>query len=560
MKTNETVGTLRQKMFGWKVGVMVLSLLPAIMDGQIPKSGDKYDNLETGLQEKSAINIVQPAGVALEATLNPDHYFVGPSDIIAVNIWITPPVNCMLTVTPEGTLLIPTVGEIKVADLTLTKAKEKILLEIRKKYTVAQATATLIKPRPIIISVTGHVLNPGLYTLTSVDRATRAIEEANKMMRTQIPEELKLLLDEMSVRNIVLKHKDGSSDRVDITKFLALKEDRWNPYLREGDVVVVPRKSRTKNVFGIYGEVNVPGRYELVDGDSILDALSIGQGVTRLALTDSVEFSRLSKDGNTLSVKIIDLNDIVTGRQQNFPLEPGDRIVVKPKVDLREDYRVTIEGEVLYPGTYPITKDRTKLSTLIRQAGGFTEYASLNSAQITRSSFHLGAETELMMSLRGNPNIEDAEDYNTETRLRIRRGSVSCDFEKLFIGKDSTQDIIVQSEDTVIVPSLKNTIYVFGQVVSPGHVPWSKGQSARYYVEKAGGYTDHARRGDVKVIKGKSKQWFDPGETSVEEGDYIWVPMNPDRSFAYYATITSQLASVLSVIVGAALVIITVSK
>src|SRR5207245_1385334 len=161
-------------------------------------------------------------------------------------------------------LIIPTVGEVKVADLPLSSAKRKILTEIRKKYLSAEITSTLIKPRPIVVNITGKVLHPGLYTLNGADRANKAIEQANQPVRLQTQDDVKPFLDGMSMRNIVLKNRDGSEHRVDIQKFLVTHEDRLNPYLREGDMIVVPTKDPSKNMFAVYGQVNVPGRYGLV--------------------------------------------------------------------------------------------------------------------------------------------------------------------------------------------------------------------------------------------------------------------------------------------------------
>lgn len=525
---------------------------------QSNKRPEEFDLLH---QEKAAMGLAQPSGVALESTVDPARYFVGPSDMIAVNIWMSPPLNFPLTVTPEGTLIIPTVGEVKVSDLSLAEAKERILKEVRRKYLTAQVTATLLKPRPIIVAVTGNVLNQGLYTLSAVDRANKAIEEANKPARLQREEMLAPILQEMSMRNIVLKHKDGSQSRVDITKFLATKSDELNPYLREGDVVVVPRKNRAKNVFGIYGEVNSPGRYEFVEGDSLLDAIRIGQGFTRLARTDSVEFSRLSLDGAKLSTRVMNLATILETQQPNFALEPGDRIIVKAKNDLREDYRVRISGEVVHPGTYPITKDGTRLAAIIREAGGLTEYAALKSASLNRRSVEPEeVATERLLSFRGGVSFEDSSDYILETELRLRREVVNVDFEKLYLYNDSTQDVVLQDEDVIVIPSLRKTIYVFGQIVSPGHIPFVRGKQPDYYIEKAGGFTERARTDDMRIIKSRTKQWLEPDETPVEEGDYIWVPKEPDRPFSYYMTVASQAASVLSVVVGIAVVIVQVSK
>lgn len=513
------------------------------------------------LPEKTTKPIAELSDIALESTVDPEKYFVGPSDIIAVNIWLSPPLNFALTVTPEGTLIIPTVGEVMVADVTLAQVKEKIISEVRKKYLTAPITATLIKPRQVVVNVVGQVLHPGLYTLRAVDRVDRAIDEANKLSRMETEEHLRLVEDQMSLRHIALKRRDGTYHRVDISKYLAIKDDRHNPYLREGDVITVTRKDRLKNVFAVYGAVNLNGKHEFVEGDSLLDAIRIAQGLTPQAVMDSILFSRLNEEATALSNSYINLKDIMEGRQPDIALQPGDRIIVKSRIEERGDYNVDLRGEVLYPGTYPITKNRTWLSEIIQQAGGFTEYASLKSAEVIRHSFFLeGMENERLLSMRVGTSPDDSIDYYQETTIRIQRANVSVDFEKLFAQKDTTQDIILQAEDDVIIPSLRQTVYVFGQVTIPGHVPFIQGRDVDYYIRKAGSFTDNARRGDVTIIKSKTKQWLDPDQTAIEDGDYVWVPRKPDRPFSYYMTIASQAASALSVVIGVAVVIVQVTK
>jgi len=510
----------------------------------------------TGLQ-----SVVQPKGVALESTIDPERYYVGPSDVFSVNVWTSPPLSSVLTVTPEGTLIIPMVGEVHVADLTLTDTKKRVISEIRKKYLRGEITATLLTPRPIVVMVTGQVMNPGSYTLASYYRAGKAIEEANTLSRTQYPAELERIVKEMSTRNIRVNHKDGTYSHADITKFLATKDDRWNPYLREGDVIVVPRNDFTKNVIGVYGEVNSPGRFEYVEGDSIKDALRIAYGFTSSARSDSIEFSRLSLDGASMSSNTLDGRAVLAGTQPDVAMRPGDRVVVRSKPDFRSDYRIKVVGEVVYPGTYPITKNRTRLSEVIRYAGGFTESASLKSAELVRQSV-LPTEIALerMESLRGGVSPEDSSYYYLETDLRIRKEIVNVDMEKLFVQHDTTQDVIVQSEDQVNVPSIRKTIYVFGQVVTAGHVPFISGQSVDYYIRKAGGLTERARAGDIKIVKAKTRQWLSPKEATIEEGDYVWVPKDPERPFSYYMNIIGQTASIVSVAVSIVLLVIQTSK
>lgn len=541
----------------------LLLLFSTTVNGQIGRDKEAsniFDSFDSKSRQAHQL-MQQPQQVALEGAVDAEKYFVGPSDKIAVNIWISPAVNFVLTVTPEGTLIIPTVGEVKVADKTLDEVKKIVYTEVRRKYITSEITITLLEPRPIIVTVSGNVLNPALYTLSSVDRVDKAIQAANTVAQRQTQGDLSIVIEKMSTRNIVLKRKDGSNIRIDIPKFLATKEDKHNPYLREGDVVIVPRKNPYKNVIGVYGEVNNPGRFEYVEGDSITDALKIALGCTRLANVDSIEFSRLDSEAKILETRILKLSEINNGNTKNIPLEPGDRIVVKQKSDMREDFRVYIDGEVKYPGTYPITKNNTHLSDALRAAGGFTEFASLKSAELYRRSVSAREmDIERIMSMRGSISPDDTASYFMETELRLQKEIVNVDFEKLIRQNDKSQDVLLNDGDYIQIPSTKNTIYVFGQVVTPGHIPFMKGGTVENYISKCGGFTDAARKGDVKIIKSKTKQWLDPDETTVEEGDYIWVPKKPERSFAYYTTVLSQTASIMSVVVGMALVIIQLTK
>jgi protein involved in polysaccharide export with SLBB domain len=546
------------KTLGIVVAVTVL-LAPGSLLGQSIE--EKLEQLGMGDREKKTTAVVQTGGIALESVVDPETYLVGPSDRIAVNIWSSPPVNLQLTVTPEGSLIIPTVGEFSVAHRTLKEAKDLILAAVKRRYVRAETSVTLIQPRPIIVHVTGAVLNPGTYTLTAADQAGRAIAMANEILPSQRGLVSPLPEEEVSTRNIIIRHRDGSSDRVDLPLYLGTHTPRFNRLLCEGDVIVVPKRDPIRNVFGLYGEVNLPGRYELAPGDSLLSALAIGQGFTQLARTDSVIFSRLRPDGAAKEDRVVDLQAIAQGRAPNIRLQSGDRVIVPARVDLRQDYRVVVTGQVLNPGTYPITRNATRLSEAIRMAGGFTENASLQEAELVRRSVSPSeVELETLESARGGVASEDSSYYLLETRLRIRKEIVAVDFENLFVRGDTTQDVILRGDDYVNIPQVKRTVYIYGQVVTNGHVPYVPGQGVEYYLTKAGGLTDLARDGDIRVVKAKTRQWLDPDDTVIEPGDYIWVPREIDRPFGYMMNIIGQTASVLSVAVSIVLLVIQLNK
>lgn len=521
----------------------------------------------------SITNMQIPNVLPLESLVDPDVYYIGPSDLIAVNIWTSPQLALPLAVTPEGTLIIPTVGEVQVADITLSEAKKKVIKEIKKKYISGNPTVTLLNPRQIIVTVTGAVRNPGKYVVSATDRADYAILLANKKQKDvlsetkeinlgkEIRKDISTQFDEnlQTKRNIRITRHTGEIIRADIIQYYATRNSRWNPFLREGDEIFVPRIDPKKNAFGIYGGVNVQGTFELTEGDSILGAIGLANGFTSRAITDSIMLYRYDSVNERQVVSTWNYDQVKQGLTKNYPLLPGDRIIVQERPDIREDYHVFLEGEVRYPGTYPITKGNTKLSQVIEWAGGLTEYASLSAAQIIHSPLsYTDQQFDRIRGLRGGGIPEDTNYYAIESNLSVNYQEVNVNFIDLFAKKDTMKDIILQDGDWIRIPTIQNSVYVFGQVVFPGNIPFVKGEGLKYYIKKAGGYTENARSSDVTVIKRASRQWLSPSDTEIEEGDYIWIPKTPDRTFSYYMTIGSQAAAIISTAVSVVLVIIQI--
>ncbi|HTY59757.1 MAG TPA: SLBB domain-containing protein, partial [Bacteroidota bacterium] len=545
------------------LGAMVgLCCTPAA--GQQAGTSDLGSDWLSALGRGAATQAVQPTvttrSVALESTVDPDEYIVGPSDGFGVTIWTSPPIVANTAVTPEGTLIIPSVGEIRVADLSLTKARAVILDEIRRRFISAKATVTLTSPRTVIVTVLGHVLVPGTYVLSTTDRVSRAIEAANQVARSQkVEEELNLqyMRTLQSKRLIVVHHRNGTDQAVDLSRYAAENLDTLNPYLQGGDVIVVPRVNEHRGLIGVYGAVHLPGRLEYVPGDSIHTAIDLAYGCTEEAKTDSIELYRYDRSGRETQRTIINVNQ--TG--SDMPLHAGDRIVVRRKPDLRGDPRVVVNGEVRFPGTYPISREGTKLSQIIAMAGGFTSQAALSSATVVRQAVNpTEIEAEKLASYTGGVPPEDTLYYAVETASRIQGERVSTDFVALFQQGDSTRDVTMKDGDVITIPAVDLSIYVFGQVVLPGHVPFEAGRDYEYYIRQAGGLTDRARTGGIRVVKASTKQWLDPSDTKVEEGDYIWVPMVTEHNFAYYVTVISQAAGIIGVAVSLAVLVVQLKK
>ena len=90
----------------------------------------------------------------------------------------------------------------------------------------------------------------------------------------------------------------------------------------------------------------------------------------------------------------VDAKAVAEGRAPDIDLRPGDRLVIPQQEELRQNYRVVIEGAVLQPGNYPITVGGTRLSQAIKAAGGLLPGANLKAASLVRFRFGEQADAQ----------------------------------------------------------------------------------------------------------------------------------------------------------------------
>jgi len=389
-------------------------------------------------------------------------------------------------------------------------------------------------------------------------------------------------LNNFSLRGIILLRSTGEEISVDLKRFRITGDFNYNPYLKNDDVLIFPANDISRNFFRILGAVNNPGLFYFVEGDSLTDALELAMGVNN-AFEDvnKVLISRLSYDGETLYSDTVDINS-------KIKLKRGDQIRVLAPETQRKNYYVLVLGEVRSPGSFPITKNNTKLYDVLQTAGGFTKEASLRRAKLyTGNSLAVFLEQQYGIDLADQPDLENVNLRNTivdletmlmyrmsnvypedsayfflENQLRVLTEGSSLDFTAIDDPESDISRYIVKTGDVIVVPAIKKSVYLFGQVAKPGYVPLAEGKDFIYYINEAGGMGELAVEDDIMVIKGGSRNWISPYKRTVilEEGDYIYVPKVKLRSFrtyaAEYAIYVGMIASITTVI----LLIITIFK
>ena len=499
------------------------------------------------------------APIPMEEPVDENEYVVGPNDVFLFMIpGVTP---TQLPVTPEAKLIIPNVGEIDVRDRTLAEVKKLV----GKAFGSMRPSLNLLYPRQFLVTVLGAVQFPGPFVSSSVLRLDKIVTMAN-IPPSNLPVELRKPLPGFSKRRIILRRKGQPERMVDLEKYYAFHTSSENPMLREGDVVVVPPLSIDQQSISVYGAVNAPKQFEYRQGDSLTMLITFAQGFTADADSTNIELTRLSSDATSAETQILDITAILRGEKADVPLVVNDRILVRRKVDRRRDYKVHVRGEVRLPGMYAITPDSTRLSDIVKRAGGFTEFAQLASAEVVRKQLTPEGETldmgfEALWNARMNDQLVTPEErayYDLEARLR--RGTVAVDFVRVFERNDRSGDILLQDGDIVFVPNTQKNVYVYGQVGRPGFVSFKAGENIHYYISQAGGFGEEADDAGTRVIKSLTREWVEPSDTMIEPGDFVWVPKEIRYPTSYYLNLISQAASFISVVLSMTVIILQLSK
>lgn len=480
-------------------------------------------------------------GQYLEGPIDPEEYLLGPGDLLNVRIVLRPPIDRTVRLSPEGLLILPEGASVELANVSLADAEGMVKEVLSRYYRNPEVKLQLLELRTFGVFIVGEVWRPGLVMATAIDRATELIRRAGGMK------------PDASRRAIQLKRANGEVLPVDLGLFEATGSLTNNPVVAAGDQIYVPPKMSTAVVSGA---VNKPGEIEVIDGDMAETALALAHGLREDALEDSAYIE--SFDGSPRHSKRRMLN-LRRDEDKRAPIRERDLLFVRPRPTWRETRSVLIEGEVRYPGTHAITADSLPLTQVITQAGGFTEFASLGEAYVMRRQEDLPPDPdfERLSKLPTSEMTPDEYDYYA-LRLRTRRPLVSADFLSLFLRGDKSHNIHIYPGDEIHIPRLHPFVTVVGEISRPGSIPFETGMTVDQYIERAGGYTWRAKKGQVSVIRALTGEWAKKGKVKqVGPGDTIFIPRKPRRN---YWKITLDTLTVLTQLATLYLVVDTASN
>lgn len=394
------------------------------------------------------------------------------------------------------------------------------------------------------LEIKGAVFRPGTYELgDEVGTVKELIAKAeglkgdaftNRALITREREDLTLEILPVDIGAILA----GTAPDVDLVK---------------NDVLYIPSIHDLKDLGNITvtGEVAKPGTFVYADNTTLEDAIMLAGGLLESASTVKIEVSRRIKNPESTSqadtigkVYTFSFKDgYVLDGELGFLLEPYDRVYVRRSPGYVAQTSVSIQGEVVFPGSYILTHKEERLSDLVAKAGGLNSWAYVKGARLLR---RMNAEELARLAAAGEvlENINDNLDVSDLDFSRVY--SVGINLDKALANPGSDADLVLREGDRLIVPEYINTVKISGNVMYPNVITYNPNYTVRDYVQQAGGYGFRTKKSKSYVIYlngtvRKARRW---SKSVIEPGCEIVVPQKREKE--------SNLENVLAISTTAA--------
>ena len=204
----------------------------------------------------------------------------------------------------------------------------------------------------------------------------------------------------------------------------------------DGDSVEVDSIiDRFENTVEVKGAIYRPGMYQLGEKvNSVRSLIESADGLTEEAMLSRAVIRRM-KPNRTQEVLTVDLKGIIEGTAADVPLENEDILFIPIQAVHQNLRTLSIDGEVIFPGTYEYAEKMT-VEDLILQAGGLTDNASTVKVDVARRMIDPEATTSTMeiaktYSFSIKPGFEFDGDKSFTLQpydaVSVRRSPVSVD-------------------------------------------------------------------------------------------------------------------------------------
>ena len=310
----------------------------------------------------------------------PTNYVVGPRDVLNIYLYNYAEATFEgIPVNSDGFITIPRIGNVYVSGKTIEEIR-KILIDRFSKFYVGllgsggesartKLTVSLADIRSVKVFVTGEVINPGAYELSSLASAFNALYLAGG------PNEIGSFRDVKVVRNQkVISH-------LDIYDYLTNGKIDGDIRVQDNDNIVVGYYNKRVE---LAGNVKRPGIFELLPEEKLQDAINYAGGFDDQAYRARIKIDRIT----SIERKIVDVPE---DQYKTFEMTSGDLATVSTVLD-RVQNIVSISGAVMRPGDFSLDTSPS-LKKLIENASGLREDAFVGRISVLRTREDLTIES-----------------------------------------------------------------------------------------------------------------------------------------------------------------------
>ncbi len=415
-------------------------------------------------------------------------------------------------------------GNPRLSDLDYQYSKSKKIED--GELLIVRGSKTLLENK---VKILGHVFHPGYYQWTPNLSVKKIVQKARGLKPGAFTLRAEILrpLERPTEQGLNSSVKTLLSTSILAVNLSNEMDDSSKTLLLRGDVLQIfsINESQLAPQVEVIGEVENPGKFELRSGERVRDVLF----KAKLIRSSHMLRGEVHRPMTT-GVAIIDFHvgeAILSKKSENVELHNGDVISIFENPDIKNTGRVTLAGEIKFPGVYPFKRGE-RLSAVISRAGGFTEQAYLMASKFfresvrrrqmnTRQEYLEREKKELEMArleVSQDAEVEQAKDklQNLETvsdaleslESAEIRGRITLDMSTIsglssLLGHNS--DLRLEDGDSFEIPAKPMEVSVVGQVYSPITALYRDGLNFMDYVGLAGGLTEQAMQSKIYVIK-----------------------------------------------------------
>lgn len=367
-----------------------------------------------------------------------------------------------------------------------------------------------------MVEIKGAVFRPGMYQVGGEINSVRSLLEHADGLREEA----------FTARAVMHRmKKDRTLEVVPVDVEGILDGKVADVPLQPNDVLFIPTKQEMmeEQTITIHGEVNYPGIYKYASNETLEDFVLQAGGLKNSASTVKVDVARrvmnpkaLTNDSISAYTYSFALKDgFVIDGTPGFHLMPFDEVYVRKSPGFSKQQNVVVDGEVMFSGTYTLQRKNTRLSDVIKAAGGVNDRGYAAGATLVRKineSERKRLEAARKMALEQYEQVVAEEAAKTGKSVDITNSerikkfqiedtySVGIELDKAIANPGSDADIVLREGDRIVVPQYTGTVKINGEVMYPNTVGFVKGKKASYYIDQAGGFNNKAKRGQTYII------------------------------------------------------------